>query len=185
MIYGGGLFVILWLGGLCAFAWKIDNFSDEENKKTDAIIALTGGRNRIAEAVRLLDAGKARRLFISGVDKSISLSNIQNAHHLKLANKKRIDIGHDASNTIENAKEAAEWIKKNNVKSIRLVTSNYHLARSLIEFQEQNPDLEIIIHPVYSEKIKKNWWTSWQTFSLLFKEYNKFLFVYVRNKLDR
>ena len=183
IIYGGGLVILLWLSGLCRFAWQINHFGTASAKKTDAIIALTGGRNRIAEAVKLLEKGMADRLFISGVDKSISLENIQNPQHLDLTRKMKIDVGHNASNTIENAKETAQWIKQNNIKSIRLVTSNYHVSRSLIEFREHNPDLEIILHPVYSEQIKKNWWTSWRTFSLIFKEYNKFLYVIIRNKL--
>lgn len=183
IIYSSCLVILLWLGGLYRFAWKINHFGTIPSQKTDAIIALTGGRNRIAEAVKLLEKGMADRLFISGVDKSISLDNIRNTQHLDFTQKLKIDVGHNASNTIENAQETAEWIKQNNIKSIRLVTSNYHLSRSLIEFREYNPDLEIIIHPVYSEQIKKNWWTSWRTFSLIFKEYNKFLYVLIRNKI--
>lgn len=185
VIYGGCLCLLSWLSGLCFFAWKINHFDTAPTQKTDAVIALTGGRNRIAEAVRLLDQGLAKRLFISGVDKSISLENIQNTQHLDLTRKMKIDVGHNASNTIENAEETAEWIKQNKIKSIRLVTSNYHLARSLTEFRKRNPDLEIVPHPVYSEQIKKKWWTSWRTFSLIFKEYNKFLYVLIRNKINQ
>ena len=147
----------------------------------DAIIALTGGRNRITEAVNLLSHGRADRLFISGVDKDISLHDIQATQRFSVPRKDNIDIGHNASNTVENAQETTQWIKKNHIKSIRLVTSNYHILRSLTEFRRCNPDLKIILHPVYSENIEKKWWTSWQTFSLIFKEYNKFLYAYVRN----
>lgn len=179
---GISLFV-LWLAGLIIFAWRINHFDNVNNRKTDAIIALTGGRNRITEAVKLLEQGKADRLFISGVAKDISLRDIQNTQRLTLSGRQPIDIGHNASNTVENARETNEWVMQNDIKSIRLVTSNYHVARSLIEFQEQNPHLEIIVHPVYSENIEKKWWTSWRTFSLIFKEYNKFLYAYIRNKL--
>lgn len=186
IVYSGCFFMMLWFAGLCCFAWQINHFTEESREeKTDAIIALTGGRNRIAEAVKLLEQGKADRLFISGVGKTISLANLQNAQNFSIPQKKKIDIGYKASNTIENAKETAEWIKQNDIKSITLVTSNYHLSRSLLEFREQNPDVDIVVHPVYSEKIRKKWWTSWRTFSLIFKEYNKFLYVYIRNKLDR
>lgn len=185
IIYGSILFLCLWVGGLAVFAWQINNFANAEDKKTDAIIVLTGGRNRIAEAVRLLEQGRAKRLFISGVDKTISMSNLQNSQHIQPSKKLKIDIGQNASNTVENAIEATEWIKQNKIKSIILVTSNYHLARSLLEFREQNPDLEINLHPVYSDKIKKDWWTSRRTFLLLFKEYNKFLYVYLRNQFDK
>ena len=175
--------IFLWSTGLFMFAWHINHFENISQQKTDAIIALTGGRNRISEAVKLLEKGMADRLFISGVDKDISREHIQNTHKVSLADDKHIEIGYNASNTIENAKETRDWVVKNNIKSIRLVTSNYHLARSLMEFREHNPNLKIIVHPVYSEKIEKKWWTSWRTFSLIFKEYNKFLCVCIRNNI--
>lgn len=174
---------LAWAMGLFLFAWKINNFPAVSLRKTDAIIALTGGRNRIAEAVRLLKQGLSERLFISGVNKDISLQNIKTAQKLDVAERFNIDIGHNASNTLENAEETQKWVAENHIKSIRLVTSNYHVFRSLVEFEEQNPDLEIILHPVYSENIEKKWWTSWQTFSLIFKEYNKFLYAYLRSRL--
>ncbi len=184
IIYPSLCFCLLWMLGVFVFAWKINNLKEISNKKTDAIIALTGGRNRINEAVKLLNKQYSNRLFISGVDKDISLENIQNSHQLSLNNHNIINIGYNASNTIENAIETTQWIKQNNIKSIRLVTSNYHIARSFLEFRELNPNLEIITHPVYSENIQKKWWTSWRTFSLIFKEYNKFLYVYCRNILS-
>ncbi len=176
------IFSILWLVGFLFFAWQINHFTAPAPDKTDAIIALTGGRNRINEAVKLLEQGKADKLFISGVAKDISLKNIFRTQHINSANSPLIEIGHKAFNTIGNAVETKEWVEKNHINSIRLVTSNYHVFRSMIEFREQNPNLKIIIHPVYSEKIEKKWWTSWQTFSLILKEYNKFLYAYIRNK---
>ena len=176
------LLLLIWGVGFFRFAWQINHFAATDERHTDAIIALTGGRNRIAEAVRLLEENKADRLFISGVDKDISLQDIKTAQSLNVSGQQQIDIGHDASNTLENAEETMRWVKQNHIKSIRLVTSNYHVARSLAEFKRQNPKLDIIVHPVYSENLEKKWWTSWQTFSLIFKEYNKFLYTCLRNK---
>ncbi len=175
--------LLFWLFGFAYFAWQINNFTIDYTLHTDAIITLTGGRNRIIEAVRLLQQGISPRLFISGVDKDISLQNIQNTQHFPLPNSQAIDIGHQATNTTENAIESNTWIQKNNIKSIRLVTSNYHIPRALVEFNKQNKSLKIIIHPVYSEKVEKKWWTSLRTFSLIFEEYNKFLYTYIRSKL--
>ena len=177
------LILIFWLAGIIVFAWKINHMEEPNLQKTDAIIALTGGRNRISEALKLFEKGLSHKMFISGVGKDISLNDIRQALHINLNKNKHIDIGHKASNTVENAIETHEWITKNNIKSIRLVTSNYHIARSLLEFQEYNPNLKIILHPVYSENIEKKWWTSWRTFSLIFKEYNKLLYVYCKNFL--
>lgn len=175
--------ISLWIIGFFHFAWQINNFNIDLLTHTDAIITLTGGRNRITEAIKLLQKGFAPRLFISGVAKDISFQNIKNTQNISLSNSPNIDIGHNATNTIENAIESNRWILKNNIKSIRLVTSNYHIPRSVVEFTKQNNSIKIIIHPVYSEKIEKKWWTSLRTFSLIFEEYNKLLYAYIRNKL--
>lgn len=180
-------FIILciWIGGFCFFNHKINNFDIDTTKKTDAIIVLTGGRNRITEAVKLFNKQQAKYLFISGVAKDVTLENIKNTQGLKINNTQNIAIGHNADNTVENATETNEWIKKNNIRSIRLVTSNYHIYRSLIEFKNRLNNIEILLHPVYSQYIEKKWWTSWQSFSLIFKEYNKFICAYMINKLKK
>ncbi|MBO7257758.1 MAG: hypothetical protein J6V11_02335 [Alphaproteobacteria bacterium] len=46
---------LLWFMGFALFAWQINNFAPDTQTKTDAIIALTGGKNRITEAVKILN----------------------------------------------------------------------------------------------------------------------------------
>lgn len=175
--------MIVWCAGLIYFGYSINHYHNDINTHTDAIITLTGGRNRIIEAVKLLNSGKADFLFISGVDKHTSLRSIQKTQKIKTSMLHRIDIGHMATNTETNAEEAQIWISNKHVASVRLVTSNYHMARAVLEFKHLMPELDIIPHPVYSERIEKKWWTSWQTFSLIFKEYNKLVFKLVKYQL--
>ncbi len=177
------LIISAWLGGFVYFAWKINNYRLDDSARTQAIIALTGGRNRIAEAVKLYNRGLAEKLFISGVSKKTSLNSLKKRQKLQISNEEGITLGHRAKNTVGNAKETIAWLKQNHINSIRLVTSNYHVERSITEFKAQNPNLHIIAHPVYSDKVQKKWWTSWHTFSLIFAEYNKFLCVYIRCKI--
>lgn len=179
-----GIVVLLWLGGFVYFAKHINNYPLDSKTKTEAVIALTGGRNRISEAVNLLNRGLAEKLFISGVGPQISLSQIQRTQHLNIATDREIILGSEAADTVGNAVETINWLRQNHINSIRLVTSNYHLPRSITEFKAQNPRLKIIAHPVYSEKVEKKWWTSWHTFSLLFTEYNKFLYVWILSLLQ-
>lgn len=174
--------VSAWLIGFLIFNHYINSFAYDDSS-TQAIIALTGGRNRIIEATKLLNDGKADKMFISGVAKKASLKAIQKRNGLATENSREIALGKKATNTIENAIETKAWLEQNHVQSIRLVTSNYHLPRSIMEFKAQNPDLKIIAHPVYSEKVYKNWWQSWHSFALIFSEYNKFLCVFVRTHL--
>ncbi len=175
--------IVAWLSGFVCFAQRINAYSFDTTTRTGAIIALTGGRRRIAEAVELLNKGMADRLFISGVDRHISLDDIARRQKLGDLPRHKITLGQKALDTVGNASETTDWLRQNRIDSIRLVTSNYHVERSIIEFRAQNPDLIIIPHPVYSEHVSKKWWTTWHTFSLIFAEYNKFLYVYVRTKI--
>ena len=178
------LLLSAWLIGFVFFARAIYSYPTDQDTKTQAIVALTGGSHRIAEAIRLLNEKKSEKLFISGVGKDISLPLIEKQNHIAIKDNSSVFIGRKATNTIGNALETKDWLKDNHINSIRLVTSHYHIPRSIIEFQNANPGIQIIVHPVYSEKILKKWWKSWRTFSLIFMEYNKFLYVYVRSKIQ-
>ena len=183
--YGFLLMLAAWLGGFLWFSYHINHYQADNTTHTEAVIALTGGRNRIAEAVRLLNDGRAERLFISGVGQNISLRDIKKRQKINILAENRVTLGTAAKDTVGNAAETAAWIEDNNIRSIRLVTSNYHLPRSIIEFRHTNPQIQIVAHPVYSEKVSKKWWTSWHTFSLIFAEYNKFIYGYLRSCLTK
>ena len=176
--------LIVWIGGLFYFGYSINHYQTDTSSHTDAIIVLTGGRNRIAEASKLLNKKMADKLFISGVDKNTNLKNIQKTKKIKQSSMRDIEIGRQATDTESNAEETLSWVNSHHIASIRLVTSNYHMPRSMLEFRHLMPEIEIIMHPVYSERIEKKWWTSWQTFSLIFKEYNKFIFKLIQYQLQ-
>ncbi len=177
--------ICIWSGGLIGFGYTINHLQADVAVKTDAIIVLTGGRNRIGEAVRLLNQGSAEQLLISGVSKGTSLEILKKRKDVKITTTRGITLDEKSTNTVENAIEAAAWVKRNNIRSIRLVTSNYHMPRSMAEFRANNRQLVILAHPVYSERVEKNWWRSWHSFVLIASEYNKFLYVRVKNYLGR
>lgn len=182
LLYGVLAIFIAWALGFVLFTRYINSFDIDTNTKTDAIIVLTGGRNRISEGIRLLNENLADKLFISGVPENISIGQIEKQAKIKADDENKIELGRKAKNTIENAIETEEWIKKNNIKSIRLVTSSYHIPRSLQEFivyVTMGNDLEVVLNPIYSPNVNHKWWKSWGTFRLLMMEYNKFLIVYV------
>ncbi len=174
--------VAIWFLGFIFFVRHINSYDIDNHTKTDAIIVLTGGRNRISEGIKLLNDNLADKLFISGVPEEISIKQIETQAQIKAKDENKIELGRKAKNTIENAIETEEWIKKNNIKSIRLVTSSYHIPRSMQEFivyVTSGNDLEVILNPIYSPNVNPKWWTSWGTFRLLLMEYNKFLIVYI------
>ena len=176
-------FVTLWLLGFITFHYVINHYPIPENIKTDAIVVLTGGKNRINVAVSLLREKKAEKLFISGVNADVSIKELEKRKDLDLKELENIYLGKKAYNTAENALESMEWIKNNNIKTIRLVTSNYHVPRSLQEFYGQDEDIKIIMHPVYSNTVNKKWWKKWKSFCLVASEYNKFMYVYLTIKV--
>ncbi|MBR1825284.1 MAG: YdcF family protein [Alphaproteobacteria bacterium] len=170
----------LWLCGFFFFAYGINHYKPD-NTHTDAIVVLTGGRNRIAEAISLLNGGLADKLFISGVAKAANITEIENKAGVRLLLPEKVELGYKAQNTVGNASEVKEWIEKNQIKSVRLVTSNYHLPRSMAELSAYHLSLKVIPHPVYSEKISQKWWCNWGTLKFIFAEYNKYVYVCLRN----
>ena len=172
--------LLLWFAGFILFDNKINSYDKDEQRKTDAVVVLTGGRNRIAESIRLLNDNLAEKLFISGVSEKVTIQDIENKAKIHIDNADKVELGYKAHDTIGNALEIKEWIEKNNISSVRLVTSNYHLPRSMVELNALNIPLEILPHPVYSANVPKEWFSSWRTFKFIAGEYNKFLFAYLR-----
>ena len=76
IISGGFLALALWFGGFVVFAYQINHYAIDEQTQTEAIVVLTGGRNRISEAINVYNQGLAKKLFISGVEKNTSLAAI-------------------------------------------------------------------------------------------------------------
>lgn len=185
LIIGGGIALfLLWFAGFSVFAYKINHYQADDNTKTEAIVVLTGGRNRIAEAIKVYNKGVSQKLFISGVEKNTSLEAISQRQAVTFPTEKNaVLLEKQSTNTIENAIQTQAWLKENDIKSIRLVTSNYHIPRSLQEFQHQNPNLKIVTHPVYSDYVAKEWWKSIRSFCLIASEYNKFLYVWLVRRL--
>ncbi|MFI3241005.1 MAG: YdcF family protein [Alphaproteobacteria bacterium] len=169
--------VILYVVGFILFACKINNYDLDTTTKTQAIVVVTGGKNRIETGVELLNKKMAEKLFISGVSKTTSFKS------LKIEKKDNIELGYDATTTLENAFEVKDWLLKNNIKSIRLVTSNYHLPRALLEIKHENKNVKIIENPIFSDNIVDKWWGSFNTSFFIFVEFNKFLCVFLRNLL--
>ncbi len=165
-----------------AFHRLIRSYPADETSVTDVIVVLTGGRNRVAEAMQLYNRGLAKILIISGVGQNITLEQLEKENETVIAeNHQQVILGNEATNTIENAIEVSEAIRRNNAVSLRLVTSYYHMPRSEQEILAMNPDVKIIYHPVYSKNVSDKWWKRWGSFYLIAGEYNKFMFVYIKN----
>ena len=171
----------IWAAGLIYFYSSIPSSPNLSKEKTDAIIVLTGGSERISEGVRLLREGYGDKLLISGVNKETKLKDLFPTQGLKaddifMVLSGKVHLGKEAVNTVGNALETAEWVKNQNIKSIRLVTSNYHMPRSMVEFKKTMPGIIIIPSPVFTNKFNKtDWFSDKNSRDLIILEYSKFL----------
>lgn len=174
----------LWGAGLFRYADAIPTDVGDLTEKTDAIVVLTGGSGRLDEGLKLLEQGLAGKLFISGVYKGVDMENLLKAYRESPSDLNCcVAIGH-AEDTINNAVETAKWARANSITSLRLVTSAYHMPRSVLEFEYALPGVTLIEHPVFPAHVKQQDWWAWPgTTGLIVGEYNKFLMAWVRHRL--
>ena len=151
---------------------------------TDAVLVLTGGQNRVNAGLDLLAGGKAPRLFISGVNPKVTEEDL-----MTLWRPDRdedpccVELGYQAEDTHGNAVEARSWIEREEIKSVRLVTSNYHMLRSVMLLRHELPLVEVLRHPVRSPSAEPGTTPFW---AVTFKEYNKLLLTWLHlNVLNR
>ena len=150
----GTLLALVVLGTLVAdfllFASRAAKLAPDPDAHADAIVALTGGSGlRIAAGVQLVSEGRGERLLISGVHPDVTLEDLIDltggAPDVWLC---CVDIGHTAETTLGNADETAAWAYENGYDELILVTSDYHMARSLLVLQAAMPDVTLKPWPV-------------------------------------
>jgi uncharacterized SAM-binding protein YcdF (DUF218 family) len=172
---------LAWAGGLVWFARAMPTAVAEPERRTDAIVVLTGGAERISTGLALLAEDKAARLFISGVGATVRLADLIGAERAAdAALVARIAIGTAAADTPGNALETAAWAAREQVGSIRLVTAAYHMRRSLRELGAVMPGVAIVPHPVFPATVRADWWRAPGTASLIAREYTKYLVTELR-----
>ncbi len=177
-----GLFALLWTAGLFWFAATLETEPELSDRRTDAIVVLTGGSLRVEQGIELLSRGLADKLFVSGVAQGVDVKQL-----LKISREAPEDLsccialGYEADDTAGNARETAEWMAEQGYASLRLVTAAYHMPRSLLEFRRTMPEIEILPHPVFPAHVKQEDWWRWPgSTNLLVSEYSKYLIARFR-----
>ncbi len=172
---------LIWASGLMAFAARVERSTPPlDPPAADGIVALTGGSSeRIATAMQLLQAGKAKRMLISGVSREVSRGELQT---LTGAQKPVydccVDLGFTAANTVGNARETARWARSKGYRSLILVTADYHLPRARLELHATMPEAVIYPYPVATAELSAaRWWKSDQGAERMSLEYVKYLAV--------
>ncbi len=115
----------------------------------DGIVAFTGGAERVETALRLLDAGRADKLLLSGIGGGAELGELTHLAGLQPAPlAARVTLGRAATTTRGNALETAAWARANNIQSLIVVTAYYHMPRALTELGRALPDVALYALPV-------------------------------------
>jgi uncharacterized SAM-binding protein YcdF (DUF218 family) len=177
---------VLWLGGLGFFIASSLRVRVDPSTPTDAIVVLTGGRLRLETGLELLAAGKAKKLFVSGVNQRVDRDELlrslgPSADRAACC----VALGHEADNTFGNARETANWMHEEGYRSLRLVTSWYHMQRGLLEFDRAMPEVTIIAHPVFVHHLDPEGWWGWHGAPVLIVgEYHKYLVAWLRPVLN-
>jgi uncharacterized SAM-binding protein YcdF (DUF218 family) len=178
LIFDACLFaLVLLIIGFIVFANSVDREHSVPQRSADGIAVLTGGMSRIDEAMKLLAEGKAKRVLITGVNRTTTTEELK-----ELASQGDqyftccVDIDKEARNTIDNATETSEWVALHHYGSIIVVTSNYHMPRALAELARVMPGVTLVPYSVVDNNVHlERWWTYPGTTRLLLSEYLKYL----------
>jgi uncharacterized SAM-binding protein YcdF (DUF218 family) len=163
----GALLVLFYALGFVLFAFTLGKPAPTEAAATDAAIVLTGGPGRIEHAIDVVKEGKAKRLLVAGVDPSVTKPDLAR----RISGSRSwiaccVDLGSESVDTRSNAEEGGRWLARHNYKSVRLITSDWHMRRARYEFDKAlGGKYSLITDAVRTEP----------TFLTLFGEYNKYL----------
>lgn len=173
--------VSVWTIGFFVFFGIVTSQKQEHPTDTmDLAVVLTGGTGRVEAGFELLADERAKALLISGVHKDVTLRdlvelwNASEERKNKIARHCCITLGHSADDTKNNAAETLAYIEKSDVKTIRIVTSNYHIPRAWILFKRAMPEADLSVWPVAGNgPLTLTFWRN------IFVEYTKTLLTWM------
>ncbi len=172
------LAMVLLLAWGLGFAWfALTLPQPHPGGKTDGVIVLTGGEGRVARGLAALSKGWARKLLVSGVDREVKPREFIAAYHLSADQMACcITLGFESVDTRSNAREAARWIAANKFRSVRLITTDWHMQRAAYELSLMQPKGVVVLRDAV---------VSQPSFETLFTEYHKLLARYAERLLGR
>ena len=161
------ILLLLYALGFVLFSVTLGRPAPAAAPKTDAAVVLTGTSSRIVHGMDVVREGQAKRLLVAGADPSVTKADLVEAFG---ANRRIVrccvDLGSESVDTRSNAEEAQRWLKRRGFKSLRLITSDWHMRRARYEFGKVlGDDYRLVTDAVRTEP----------SFLTLFGEYNKYV----------
>ena len=172
------LIIVLLLAWALGFAWfALALPQPHAGGKTDGVIVLTGAEGRVARGLEALRKGWARSLLVSGVDREVKPREFVAVYHIAPAQMACcVTLGFESVDTRSNAREAARWIANNKFRSVRLVTTDWHMRRAAFELDLMKPKgVKVIRDAVASQP----------SLETLFTKYHKLLARVISQNLGR
>lgn len=157
--------LLVWALGFAGFAVALPGPADD--RITDGIVVPTGAASRVRRGLALLERHRAKRMLVSGTDRRVQPHELAASFGVsaKLVDC-CIDLGREAVDTRSNAEETARWVRARHYRSIRLVTTDWHMARARFELARLlDRDVLLLGDAVPSEPALMS----------LLTEYNKYL----------
>jgi uncharacterized SAM-binding protein YcdF (DUF218 family) len=163
----GSLVLLCYALGFVLFAFTLGRPAPAGVVTTDAAVVLTGGPGRIEHAIDVLRDRKAKRLLVAGVDPAVTKGDLAR----RIGGSRKwfaccVDLGSESVDTRSNAEEAGRWLARHNYRSVRLITSDWHMRRARYEFEKVlGKKYGVVTDAVRTEP----------SLVTLFGEYNKYL----------
>lgn len=182
LVYAGAAGATLLLAGFLVFAASAVRPPSQAKVIADGIVVLTGAERRIEAGLKLLREGSGGRLLISGMNPRTSPSDVlRHAGATDALAPCCIDFGYEAQDTVGNAVETKAWVERHGFSRLVVVTSSYHMPRSLTELALALPGVEFVAHPVMPRTLGQGaWWLRPYAARVLVTEYFKLLPTYAR-----
>ena len=165
---------LIWALGFVWFAALLPQ--PAQDVRTDAVIVPTGGPGRIARGLDVLEQGRAAQMLVTGVDPEVTVDEFASQFAVPAAQMDCcITLGFMAVDTRTNASETADWVARNGITSLRLVTTDWHMRRAAGELARTLPDgVTVVRDAVRSEPSLPG----------LFLEYHKLIASYAASLID-
>jgi uncharacterized SAM-binding protein YcdF (DUF218 family) len=170
-----GLALATFLAGFVVFVITVARYEPLVTAQADGIVVLTGGERRLSVAAALLSGKRGKRLLISGANPIATRHDLFQRSGLSAELFKCcVDVGYDAHDTSGNAFETKAWARANHFARLIIVTSSYHMPRTLTEFGRAMPDTALVPYPVLPRR-SNHWWVDAVKARVIFSEYVKFI----------